>query len=108
MKIFRLYDPKKTYMYPNATLATPESVADRYPATAVFTHMVETDPAEQVMFALENLSAARARYGVDDVLSETEAVAAIEEMANQEAPPAAPDAQERIAAALEFQNLISL
>ena len=46
--------------------------------------------------------------GVDSSLSEDEAIAKIEEIRNT--PPAEPDpsAEERIAAALEYQNLANL
>ena len=60
------------------------------------------------MFAFENLSALRGIYNIDAALSETEAIAAIQEIINT--PPAEPEpsAEERVAAALEYQTLNSL
>ena len=59
-------------------------------------------------FAVQNLAAVRSQMGSDSSLSEDEAIAKIEEIRNT--PPAEPDpsAEERIAAALEYQNLASL
>ena len=99
------YDSNKTYMYPNGQLATPEDIKKRYPAVEVFPHIVETDQQEQILYALENLSGARNSRGIDAELSDEEAVKAIEEIIN--APQTnEPTAEERIAAALEYQNLI--
>lgn len=101
----RMYDSTKTYMYPNGQLATPEDVRNRYPAVTVFPHIIETDRQEQVLYALENLCGTREMRGIDPALTDEEAVKAIEEIIN--APQIAePGAEERIAAALEFQNLM--
>lgn len=103
---------KKTYMYPNGAIAAPETIKKDFPAVEVFTHIIETDEAGQVCFAVQNLSAVRSQMGIDPSLSEAEAIKAIEDMRNAPAPePEAnpePSAEERIAAALEYQNLISL
>ena len=50
----------------------------------------------------------RGVYGVDSSLTEDEAIAKIEEIINTPAPEAEPTAEERIASALEFQNMINL
>lgn len=105
MKVIK-YDPSKTYMFPNGELATPEKVLAQFPATAHFTHIIETDG--EVLFAVQNLSAMRNFHGIDPVLSEAEAIAAIEVIVNTPAPAPEPSAEERIAAAMEFQNIMSL
>jgi len=112
------YTGLKTYMTPAGTLATPQSIAMQYPAMIQFQpdgefvlplpHIVETDERGEVMYAIENLSAARSRYGIDPELSEEDAIAAIEEIRNTPPPDPGPSAEERIAAAMEFQNLMSL
>lgn len=100
-----MYDPTKTYMYPNGQLATPEDVRKRYPAVTVFPHVIETDRQEQVLYALENLAGTREAKGIDPALSDAEAIRAIEDSIN--APQISePGPEERIAAALEFQNLM--
>lgn len=107
MKKVIKYDGTKTFMYPNGALATPERVLADFPAVMTFTHIIETDEAEQVCFAVQNLAAMRSIYNVDTSLSEEEAIAKIEEIINTE-PEYEPSAEERIASALEFQNMVSL
>lgn len=102
-----LYDNTKTYMYPNGKLATPESVKAQYPATESFTHIIETDNSGEVLFAIQNLSAARTTYGIDASLTAEEAITAIEEIVNtpQETEMSA---ESRIASALEYQIIMSM
>ncbi len=109
MKIIEKYTGDKTYMFPNGGLATPEEMKAQFPAVAVFPHIIETDEAGQVAFAVQNLSAMRGVYGIDPALSEDEAIAAIQEIVNT--PPAVddtPSPEERIAAALEYQAVAGL
>lgn len=60
------------------------------------------------MFALQNLSAMRTFYNIDKSLSEDEAIAKIQEIVNTPPPEPEPSAEERIAAAMEFQNMMTL
>ena len=107
MKILEKYDNAKTYMFPSGALATPAAVKAQFPASDVFPHIVETDAGGQVMFALENLSAMRSLYEIDAALTEEEAIEAIQTIINTP-PEETVSAEERIAAALEYQNLTSL
>ena len=109
MKILEKYTGEKTYMFPNGALATPAAVLEQFPAALAFGHVVETDENGEVMWAFENLSAMRTLHGIDKSLSEAEAIAALQEIINT--PPVVdetPSAEERIAAALEFQNLAAM
>lgn len=106
--IIEKYDGTKTYMHPNGELATPEKIKQRFPASEVFTHIVETDEQGQVMLAFQNLAAVRTQMEIDPSLSEEEAMAKIEELRNTPAPEPEPTAEERIAANLEWQTLLSL
>lgn len=108
MKKIVKYTGDKTYMFPNGAIATPEVVAEQYPATTMFTHIVETDENCEVMFALQNLSAMRNMYGIDPALAEDAAIAAIEEIINTPVETNTVTAEERIAAALEYQVMASL
>ena len=108
MKIIEKYTGEKTYMFPNGAIATKEAVLSQFPAALTFVHIVETDEAGEVMFALQNLSAMRSLYEVDKSLNEEEAIAAIQSAVNKTAINEEPTAEERIAAALEYQNLISM
>lgn len=107
MKKVIKYDGTKTFMYPNGKIATKEVVLNDFPAALTFTHIVETDEHEEVCFAVQNLSAMRGIYNIDATLTEGEAIAKIQEIINTE-PEYEPSAEERIASALEFQNMASL
>lgn len=112
MKIVKKYTGEKTYMFPNGTIATKEIVLAKFPAALTFTHIIESDENEEVMFALQNLSAMRNVYNIDSSLTEEEAIAAIQTAVNT--PPETAEAandptpEERIAAALEYQVMTSL
>ena len=107
MKKLIFYDGTKTFMYPNMKIATPEIILADFPAILIFKHVVETDENEQVFFGVENFSAMKTRYNIDSSLTDDEALAALEEIINAE-QVAEPSAEERIASALEFQNMMSL
>ena len=109
MKKIIKYTGDKTFMFPTGELATPEIVAEQYPAVTAFTHIVETDDNCEVLFAIQNLSAMRSIYKIDTSLTEDEAIAEIEKIVNT--PPEVSTeatAEERIAAALEYQVMASL
>ena len=109
MKKIIKYTGDKTFMFPNGGLATPEIVAEQYPAVTAFTHIVETDDNCEVLFAIQNLSAMRNIYNIDASLTEDEAIAKIEEIVNTPEPESTEaTAEERIAAALEYQVMASL
>jgi len=101
MKKVIKYDGTKTFMYPNGALATPERVLADFPAVMTFTHIIETDEAEQVCFAVQNLAAMRSIYEVDSSLTEDEAIAKIQEIINTPAPEPTESTEERTAKALE-------
>lgn len=109
MKIIEKYTGEKTYMFPNGALATKEAVLKQFPAALAFVHIVETDENGEVMWAFQNLSAMRTMHNIDKSLSEAEAIATLQEIINTPKPVnTAPSAEERIAAALEYQNLASM
>lgn len=100
------FDGTKTYMFPNGAVATPEAIRAQFPAADVFPHVLEING--DVCQAVMSLAALRALHNVDAALTEGEAVATIEAIVNAPAPEPAPLPEERIAAALEFQNLLSI
>ena len=109
MKIIEKYTGEKTYMFPNGALATPEVMQQKFPAVLAFAHIIETDEMGEVAFAVQNLSAMRSLHGIDKTLTEEEAIAEIQRIVNT--PPVVvdePSAEERIAAALEYQVMASL
>lgn len=102
------YTGEKTYMFPNGELANKERVLKDFPAALTFTHIMETDENEEMCFSMQNLSAMRGIYNIDSSLTEDEAIASIQDIINAPAPEVEPSAEERIASALEFQNMMSL
>ena len=102
------YTGNKTYMYPNGALATPDTIKNDFPAVEAFVHIIETDEAGQVCFAVQNLAAVRSQMAIVSSLSEDEAIAKIEELRNAPIPEPDPTAEERIEAALEYQNLANM
>ena len=110
MQVLELYDGTKTYMFPSCKLATPEVMKENYPAILEFAHAIETDENGEVCFGIHNVSVLRTRYGIDKSMSNEEAIIAIQEIMNT--PPIEvedePSAEERIAAALEYQVMSTL
>ena len=109
MKVIEKYTGEKTYMFPNGALATKEAVLEQFPAALDFVHIVETDESGEVMWAFQNLSAMRTMHKIDRQLSESEAIAKLQEIANTEpVVDTTPSPEERIASALEFQTMMSM
>ena len=109
MKKIELYTGDKIYMFPNGDIATKERMLEQFPAVLTFDHIIETDEAGEVAFAVQNLSAMCSLYQIDTSLPVEEKIAKIEEIINTEPEEdTSASAEERIAAALEAQVLMSL
>lgn len=109
MKKIELYTGNKMYMFPNGDIATKERMLQQFPAVLTFPHIVETDENGEVAFAVQNLSAMCSLYNVDRSLSTEEKIAKIEEIVNTKPEiDTTPNTEERIAAALEAQVMMSL
>ena len=109
MKKLEKYTGDKVYMFPNGSLGTREAVLQQFPAAESFTFVVTTDSSGEVMLGMDNLSLLRDVYNIAPELTEDEAIAAIEVIVNT--PPEVSTeatAEERIAAALEYQVMASL
>lgn len=102
------YEGNKIYMFPSGALGDKEAMLRDFPAVLAFPHIIHTDEGGEVCFGVYNLAAMCAQNGVDMTLSEAEKIAALEVAMNTPAPEPEPSAEERIAAAMEFQNLMSL
>ena len=109
MKKIELYTGDKIYMFPNGDIATKERMLQQFPAVLTFDHIIETDESGQVAFAVQNLSAMCSLYQIDTSLSVEEKIAKIEEIINAEPEEdTSSSTEERIAAALEAQVMMSL
>lgn len=108
MKIYmELYDKEKTYVYPNGEYAAPERVLQKFPAAAELPYIIQTDAKGKMMYSFEPLTQSRSREDIPESLTDEEAVKLIEDRTNDRMnAPALPSAEERIAAAMEFQNLM--
>jgi hypothetical protein len=105
----KIYNGGKNYMFPNMSVATPERVRAEYSAVNNFTCVITTDDYDEVIYAIEPFGAMKSKYNIDPNLSDAEALVAIETIINT--PPTVstdPTPEERIAAALEFQNVLAL
>ena len=102
MKKLEIYLGTKTYMFPTGKVATPEVMEASYPAIAVFTHVIETDEAGQVCYAITPFATLKSRHGIDSSLTDAEAIVKLEEILNTpEEVIDEPTAEERTAKALE-------
>jgi hypothetical protein len=99
------FDGSKTYMFPNGAIADPATIRNHFPAVDSFVHIIEVNG--DVCQAVENLAAMRAIHNIDPALSEAAAIAALETIINTPAPVVI-SAEERLAAAAEFQNILAL
>ena len=109
MKKIELYTGDKIYMFPNGDIATKERMLQQFPAALTFDHIIETDESGEVAFAVQNLSAMCSLYQIDTSLSVEEKIGKIEEIVNAEPEEdTSSSAEERIAAALEAQVMMSL
>lgn len=108
MRILELYTGTKTYMFPNGAIATPEVILNQFPAILAFKHVIETDGSGEVCFAVQNLSAMRDVYNIDKSLNAKDAIVTLQVAINTPTPEPEPTAEERIAAAMEYQNLLTL
>ena len=99
----------KTYMAPSGALYTPERIKQDFEAIDVFPHVIQTDSSGEMCWGVYKLSALRDQHDIPAELSEDEAIAALETILNTPQPvDTTPSAEERIAAALEYQNLVNL
>lgn len=102
------YTGEKTYVLGNGELGTRARILELWPAALTITHVAETDEAGECLMAFDPLSRLRSILGIDRGLDEEAAIRAIEELRNREPEPAPPDPAERLAAAVEFHNILAL
>lgn len=105
-----IYDSTKTYLYPNMQSATPERVAAEFTAvnTPGVKAVITTDQSATMFYAIDILPAMAQRLGVDisTMTTDEEKLVAMEAVLNAPQPEPQPTAEERIAASMEYQNLL--
>ena len=95
----------ENYIFPSGRPATKESITEKCPAGLMVPHVLELNG--NVVQAIQNLSVLRNLHSIDESLTDDEAIAGIEVIINTP-PVVEPSPEERIAAAMEYQNLLSL
>lgn len=93
-------------MFPNGKLVTPEVILSKFPSATIFPHVIELNG--DICQSVTNLNMLRESYNIASDLTETEAIVALETILNTPAPPPPPTAEERMASAMEFQNLLAM
>jgi hypothetical protein len=108
MTNLEIYNPDKTYMTPDMKVATPDQIKANYSAVNNFKCVIYTDESGEMLFGIEPFNAMKQRLGVASGLSDEETLKAMEDILNKPVPVnTEPSAQERIASALEYQNLLA-
>lgn len=106
------YNPTKTYLYPNMEVATPERIQAEYSAVNVAKCIITTDSTGTMFYSVELAFAMAQRLGVEVLkyTTDEELLLVLEDIVNAQPviQEAEPTAEERIAAALEYQNLMSM
>lgn len=113
MKKLTIYDNTKTYYYPSMEMATPERVSNDYSIVNIteLKPVIETDTTGIMFYTSPeplNMMAGRLDLKPEDYSTDEELLLAMEEVLNAPQPEPEPSAEERIAAAMEYQNLMSV
>lgn len=110
MKKFHLYDASRNYIWPNMHMAGPAEFMKDFPTCLTVPTIVETNEQEQVCYAVHFYGNLMTEHGLDPNIPPAQGVAILNDlMANPPVEPERPyiaSPEERIAAALEFNNLL--
>lgn len=100
------YEGGKTFMYPNGKIATPDVIEADFPAISLFPHVIEVNGnVLQAVLEFESFKNSRGVTQSDNMLALQE----LQDIVNNPVISAVlPSSEERIAAALEFNNLLSM
>jgi hypothetical protein len=108
MNKLEVYTGEKTYMAPSGALYDPDRLTRDFPAAKTFTHLIHTDEGGEVCFGVYNYKSYCSQNGLDPNGEPEANIPLLEGIMN--APPQEPEPspEERIAAALEYQNLANM
>lgn len=112
-KIVRLYDEatdsKKTYFFPSGAIATTEALKKNFPCLSSGLKVVLIlDALGETIYTVQSLSSLADAMGIDPTRESELVLADIEAQVNKEPEEPMPTPEERIAAALEFQNMMAM
>lgn len=108
MNRLEIYNPEKTYLYPNAMVATPEAIQAEYTMVNHFKTVVYTDLSRKIFSQIEEYDSMRLRLGIDESLGEEEALLTMENIVNAPPPEPTLSSEEIIASQLMLQNLLAM
>jgi hypothetical protein len=108
MHKLELYAGTKTYMAPSGALYDPARLLQDFPAVATFAHLIHTDEGGEVCFGVYNYKAFCAKHGRNPMAPPETNIPLLEAAMNAPPPDPEPSPEERIAAALEYQNLAGM
>lgn len=103
-----LYTGEKDYVTSSGVLYNKKKVLEEFPSALTVPFVVETNTKGRIIFGMSALDILCETYGISDELSDGEAIKAIEEIRNTPVTETQVTAEERIAAALEYQVMASL
>jgi hypothetical protein len=108
MNKLELYTGTKTYMAPAGALLDPTRLAQDFPAAGTFAHLIHTDEGGEVCYGVYNYKAYCSQHGLNPLSPPETNIPLLEEVMNAPQPEGEPSAEDRIAAALEYQNLANM
>lgn len=105
--ILKIWDKESNLYWANGQLATPDEVVLKYPFAQHFPTVLEM--AGPLVAAIDSLPVLASVYNIDDALSDEDKLTEIKRIREEAATVVLePTAQERIAASMEFQNMLAL
>jgi hypothetical protein len=105
--MLKIWDKQETIIQPNGAPLDREGMFAEFPFSQVAEVLLEQTPLG-ITYAVNDIDILKSNYGIDPALYGEEAIAAIVAAKEIQNAPAGPSAEERIAAAMEFQNLMNL
>lgn len=104
----RIWDKETPMVYNNGMEVQPEQVFTDYPWTKHAVTVTDHYGDDDAIIGLYPISQLKHSKNIDANLSDDDALAELERIMNEPQPTYSVSAEERIAAALEFQNILSM
>ena len=109
MRKIKIFDYSTNYLDASGEMLSPDQIIEKYRLLEGQIYISEADSQDKILYGLKNLTIARIEFGIDEALSDEQAVSVIESKINSaiESRPL-PTPSERTAAALEFIALCNI
>lgn len=96
MVVLEKYTGEKDYVFPDGRLADVNAVLAKYETALNYTWIVHTDDGGEILLYLYLLSNFRALYEIDPLLSDDDAIQAIQDKMNEPPEEVESDVYERV------------